>query len=228
MVLAFSLILSIALLAILVVLLRRSQTANAKSAIARDEALPPLKTAGSNLKSLYDLAQINDQQSSPAEREEPPANEQPSPPAPPESDWLERIMSARKEGNPERALLLAEAAYPRWGAYTQACLILRQMLREQSKGNALSESALHKLYQAAAMAEFLHEKGAARKPTQQELLTVYKELAALRFSYKGIGYDRLRLIRKADIKLFNRLWGLPEQHRLPRQAHQEKWSELLH
>ncbi len=142
--------------------------------------------------------------------------------------WQSRVNAAKKSGNLDLAYQICVDNYPLWGAYNQACIILRSRLKSMQLSRAESETLLRELYRSAVIAELLHDKsdGAEHRTLNQLKQLPLASLAEKEFDYAEIGYAQLRLIRKSDVKLLQNHWGRPDSHQLPRQALPELWQFL--
>ena len=140
--------------------------------------------------------------------------------------WLAEVNALKSDGDMAAALSRCRREFPLWGAYNQACIILRAQLKETPASDPREDALLRELHTLAATAELLHDKS-GDTPTlslgQIRQLDL-SQLDELDFPYAAIGYAHLRLIRKSDIRLMQARWGRPEQHQLPRQYHQGWWQ----
>lgn len=222
----FSIVITVVLLGITVYGLHRYQTMEVEYTVDRSMPLPPLDD---------ELVQVSPEQvpRQAQEPETPPAPRlsasKPEPPPEPRSEnWLERVAALKKSGDMDQALALCEDEFPLWGAYNQACIILRTQIRNATADSTHENALLGRLYRLAATAELLHDKSPqAAHYTQTQLkeldLTALKELE---FPYDAIGYAHLRLIRKSDIKLMQARWGKVHEHGLPRDYCQDWWDSF--
>lgn len=144
------------------------------------------------------------------------------------STWQAQVNAAKKSGNLDLAYQICADNYPLWGAYNQACIILRSRLKSMHLSRPESEKLLGELYRCAVVAELLHDKsdGAEHRTLNQLKQMPLAALAGKEFDYSSIGYAELRLIRKSDVKLLQNHWGRPKSHQLPRQAMPDLWQFL--
>ena len=150
-----------------------------------------------------------------------------APPARPQT-WNEELAELKKAGDILGALALCEHEFPLWGAYNQACIVLRAKLRSSKLDENEFDVVLTQLYRTAATAELLHDKS---PQTRRLTLNQIKQLKLHRnekldMPHSEIGYAHLRLIKKGDIKLMRARWGRPLNHSTPRQLHQAWWEEI--
>lgn len=148
-------------------------------------------------------------------------------------DWRTRVSALKQAGDRAAALAVCESAYPAWGAFNQACVLLRSQLGASQNSTKQKHDNLMRLYQTAALAELLHDKSSefvALTARQRQRIDL-KAATKLAMPYLDLGYVHLRLIRKQDIKLMRTRWGRPSKHQSPRQLHRDWWrktmSELL-
>lgn len=143
-----------------------------------------------------------------------------------DSNWLQQVAALKNAQQLDQAMSLCEQNLPLWGAYNQACIILRTRIKDADPEHR--EALLTQLYHLAATAELLHDKapGSDRlSPAQLKTLNL-TPLQSLQHPYSEIGYAQLRLVRKSDVKLFLDTWGRPAHHVLPRQFHADWWQEF--
>ena len=142
--------------------------------------------------------------------------------------WQTQVNRAKKSGNLDLAYQICVDNYPLWGAYNQACIILRSRLKSLQLSRAESETLLRELYRCAVVAELLHDKseGAEHYTLSQLKAMPLEGLLEKGFDYTEIGYAQLRLIRKSDVKLLQNHWGRPKTHQLPRKAQAQLWQFL--
>jgi len=142
--------------------------------------------------------------------------------------WLAEVNALKSSGDMAAALSRCRQEFPLWGAYNQACIILRAQLKDAPASGAQESTLLEELYTLAGTAELLHDKS-GETPTlnlgQLRKLDLSR-LDELDFPYQALGYAHLRLIRKSDIRLMQARWGRPEQHQLPRQYHEDWWRDF--
>jgi len=243
MVAFFSIVMAVLLLGITVYGLHKYQTMGVDYP-DRSAALPPLgddeatsEPRGEGLPPEYapvprDLPRAEDNQAS-VRRLKPKSGTQSVDEAENEAqtavkNWLDEVAELKTQGDLNLALDRCEREFPLWGAYNQACIILRAMLRQVPAADQDESPLLEKLYQLAAAAELLHDKTDADDslPLGQMKELDLGRLHDLENPYDQIGYAYLRLIRKSDIKLMQARWGRPQEHQRPRQYHEAVWLEI--
>ena len=147
---------------------------------------------------------------------------------PPNPSWQDELAELKKAGDILGALALCEHEFPLWGAFNQACIVLRGQLKSPELTETQTDDLLTQLYRTAAIAELIHDKS----PEYQHLtLNQLKALElrsaeALDMPYANLGYAHLRLIRKSDIRLMQARWGRPLLHSTPRKLHRQWWQQI--
>ncbi len=142
--------------------------------------------------------------------------------------WQEELAELKKAGDILGALAVCEHEFPLWGAYNQACIVIRAKLRSSELNENELDSLLTQLYRTAATAELLHDKSPQFRRLKLSQLKKLKlqQTEKLDMPYSELGYAHLRLINKGDIKLMQARWGRPLNHLAPRQLHQAWWKEI--
>jgi hypothetical protein len=219
---------TIALLTLIVYCLHRYQTMKVEFSADRILPLPPLdkdlKRQGKPRSNRPDVKATKRRTPAPTGRQAASADV---------PNWQTRLAELKQAGDSAGALAVCESAYPAWGAFNQACILIRSHLRLSQNSAKQMDHDLMRLYRTAALAELLHDKSpefvhlTARRRQRIDLKTARQ----LDMPYLELGYAYLRLIRKQDIKLMHSLWGRPGKHQTPRQLHRDWWrntiSELL-
>ena len=224
----FSISISIALLTLVVYGLHRYQTMEVKVSANRMLPLPPLDA---NLDNLSRLRRSRDTRARGTRKVQPrrtakSTHSQASVPKP--NTWQARVSAQKQAGDLTAALHICKRAYPLWGAFNQACILLRSGLDSASDSIEARDKQLSQLYQTAALAELLHDKSTDLRPltNKQRKSIDLKAAASLQMPYPELGYAHLRLLRKGDIKLMQTLWGQPGKHQRPRELHREWWAKI--
>ena len=151
---------------------------------------------------------------------------------PADSDnWLKVVNRLKREQRYDEALALAKSNFPLWSAYNQACILLRKKLKDGQESQTLNESdfqaVLQELYRTAVIAEFLHdnESHSERLELRQLRRIDLSSLESLETPFTELGYSRLRLLRKFEIKLMREHWGRPHKQQLPRRYYSAIWEQ---
>jgi len=147
----------------------------------------------------------------------------------PAQSWQDQVAYLKRHNQLTQALAVCEAEYPLWGAYSQACIVIRALLKEAQDDADNLQPIAEKLYQVATQAELLHEKTPDLPPlsTNQLKKLMLEQLTDFDMPYQKIGYTQLRLLKKTDIKLLTQLWGEPHNHVSPRAHCQAQWQPLI-
>ena len=214
----------IALLTLIIYGLHRYQTMEVEFSADRILPLPPLDK---DLTRLGKPRSIKPDAKAPPQSAPVPAGGQTASADAP--DWQTRLAELKQAGDSAGALAVCESAYPAWGAFNQACILIRSRLRPSQNSAKQMDADLMRLYMTATLAELLHDKSpefvhlTARGRQRINL----KMARALDMPYLELGYAYLRLIRKQDVKLMRSLWGHPGKHQTPRQLHRDWWRNTL-
>lgn len=139
--------------------------------------------------------------------------------------WADRIKKLR--GDPEKRLALAIENLPLPGAFREAAIATRALIRDKRKQNIEYEEDLAILYWLAAINSFsIPYSDVLKEPGYNVVESVPgKKLKGLPFSYKSLGYRKLELLNKTDIKWLSELWGEPEEHTTLHDMHNDVWRE---
>lgn len=145
----------------------------------------------------------------------------------PQTNWKDKVAAHKAAGDITAALAACATQFPLWGAYNQACVLLRGQLK-MGGTSGLSQEILARLYKTAAMAELLHDKSSDYPSfTLSQLKKLdLQALEQLSMPYTELGHAYLRLIKKGDVKLMQEYWGQPSQHTTPRKLNRIDWVEL--
>lgn len=217
--------------------LHRYQTMEVEYQVDRTMPLPPLKQGSQH--DFLERARSGNQDSTPelesgaaiapAVNQEATAKpevvvEPPSPVQP----WQTRVSAAKRNGDISQAMTLCSAQQPLWGAFNQLCILLRGQLKTAGLEETEKLKLLTRLYRTAVVAELLHDKSddTLHLSLAQLRDRDFRQAETLPMDYEKIGYARLRLIRKSDIKQMLTAWGRPEGHRLPRKVFEDWWLEF--
>ena len=234
-----SIVLALSLLGLIVYGLHKYQTMEVEYQVDRTMPLPPIKGDGSG-KPQSARKKNAEAESKPkrsrirntAKRQDKPRARKNGPdqePANTKANWQDLVTQAKTEGNFQQAYELCQQHYPLWGAFNQACIILRAQLKADKLPAEEFETLLNRLYRTAAIAELLHDKSdqAEHFKLHQLKLVPLPSLEVLEFPYQQLGYAQLRLIRKSDVKLMLSAWGRPDSHGSPRALHHDWWESQV-
>jgi hypothetical protein len=240
MTIALLTLLALVLLSAIVYVLHRMQVRETAHSADRQSPLPPLDLSA--VPPLPTTADDFDELTTPAappagaatfQYGEPGANISPAP----EShifgnvsgNWAQSCNALKNQGRFAEALAVCEANFPQWGAFNQACTVLRAWIQQHSDEGLDINPLLTRLFLTAASASFLHDKS----PLMPSLSALQmRELPGsawntLPLPYDSIGYTRLRLLARSDHRMMKERWGEPSSHLSVKEYHQEAWHHLL-
>lgn len=139
--------------------------------------------------------------------------------------WVDRIKTLR--GEPDERLRVAMENLPVPGAFKEAAIATRALIREARKQKLPYSDQLSLLYWLAAIASFgLPYSEKLEQPGYNVLQAIPgKTLTSLPFSYLQLGYEKLELLNKTDIKWLVESWGQPDAHTTLHELHHQLWDE---
>jgi hypothetical protein len=138
-------------------------------------------------------------------------------------NWLAQIKTLREAGQLTVALTLSRENFPRTQAFQQAAIILRQQIRNSLEHFQPADALLAELFHTAALADLFRTSSSHKPHDPQAALAAVRDLT---FSYGNIGYLRLKLLNKSDIRALEQLWGSPATHRHVEEVLGELWLQL--
>lgn len=198
-----TLVLSFALVALIVMALKKNQQRRLDDLAERDHSLPPLDIAPEPPATLPTLEPVASALRSEATAEQ-------------AGDWREQCKELRQAHLFEQALVCADQAWPLFQSYEQTALTLRAAIKQaQQDASPEFDKWLTTLYRTAAEASFLYDKVAGEPELRwQSIARTYsrQELRRIELPWIDIGADKLRLLTKTDRKLMIQAWGDPRQH----------------
>lgn len=157
-------------------------------------------------------------------------SDHPEPPEPGEPrHWQRRLKELRDAGDFDAALALSRAQYPRIQAFQQSLVTLRAALRQAQREKGEIDALLEALHFTAALAD-LFRPGAPLRPDPRRVDSAGLAAAAaerLALPYARVGYERLRLLTRTDVRLLVTAWGEPEAHRHAEEVAAEAWPALI-
>jgi len=138
--------------------------------------------------------------------------------------WADRIKQYRDE--PGKRLRTAMDNLPLPGAFREAAVALRAMIRAKRKAKKSYEEELGLLYWLAAVESFmLPYADKLKEPGFNVVQSIPgKRLRALPVDYQQVGYEKLGLL-KTDVKWIIAAWGEPQQHQTLNEVHRALWDE---
>ncbi len=221
----------ISLLVLIVWALHRHQQRKNEESVDRNLPLPPLEFRENNVEGMdvaEDILGITpDARSAPTP---PPLREQQNTVASYEGteQWLHSSRELLSQGKFEEALNVCQGALPQMGAFRQACVILRAQIRDLKKQGRSYLQPLTDLYHMAALADFFHAKGANIKSLSPIFIKQidFTQWQSLATPYARLGYKRIALLTKTDVKWFVQEWGEPDAHEAMHELHQQQWQTM--
>ncbi|MGR6502888.1 hypothetical protein [Shewanella sp. Koi 1] len=139
--------------------------------------------------------------------------------------WADRIKKLRDD--PEKRLALAIENLPLPASFREAAIATRALIRDKRKQKIEYEEELALLYWLAAINSFsIPYSDVLKEPGYNVVESVPgKKLKGLPFSYKTLGYSKLELLNKTDVKWLCELWGEPGGHTTLHEMHNDVWRE---
>lgn len=132
--------------------------------------------------------------------------------------WGEHLKTVRN--NPPERLSLALEFLPLPGAFREAAIPLRAMIRERRKTGQSVEYLLEQLYRLAALQDVLLDNFDLAESLDR------RSWESLSFPYDEIGYESLSLLSKTDVTWFREAWGEPTRHQKVQAYLGPRWDEI--
>lgn len=138
--------------------------------------------------------------------------------------WADEIKLLRDK--PRARLALARDNLPLPGAFREAAVALRALIRAKRRGGEDYGDELRQLYDLAAWQSFgVPYSESLQQPGFNVLESVPgKTVQALPFSYEELGYRELGLLNKTDTGWLVEAWGEPAAHSTLHQLHVGVWQ----
>lgn len=139
--------------------------------------------------------------------------------------WADRIKKFRNE--PIERLKIALDNLPLPAAFREAAIATRALIREKRKAAENYEEELALLYWLAAINSFsIPYSSVLQEPGYNVIESIPGDkLKNLPFTYQDLGYKKLELLNKTDIKWLVEAWGEPTNHTTLHDLHIELWNE---
>ncbi|MCK4347711.1 MAG: hypothetical protein KAW47_03760 [Thermoplasmatales archaeon] len=139
--------------------------------------------------------------------------------------WADRIKKLR--GEPVKRLKLALENLPLPASFREAAIATRALIREKRKAKNNYDEELALLYWLAAINSFsIPYSTVLQEPGYNVIESLPGEkLKSLPFSYHELGYEKLELLKKTDIKWLIELWGEPTAHITLHEMHIDVWRQ---
>lgn len=247
MIIFLSAVFAVALLVSIVYALHRYQQKEKTESVDRALPLPPLEVDGNHIiadENPEDILGLSGRHSSASAHSQPPPHSRSSVAVPhsvseiaapatrksKSANWLSESRRLRGAGDLHGALQLCRQAYPQAGAFKQACVVIRAMVREARKMEQNPEPLLESLYRTAALSAYFHaEDDKLPSLSSSELRKIVGEgWIDMSLPYQEIGVEHIALLNNADIRQLQECWGVPDRHVAVRHFHQEAWLQMIH
>ena len=147
---------------------------------------------------------------------------------PPGVFWADHIKTLKD--NPEARLTVAQDYQPLPAAFREAAIALRALIRERRKSKREYKDFLLGLYRTAATENFLlgtpYLEGIG--PGFNIAADIPRDVwQQLELPYEEIGYEKLELLNKTDVKWLVEAWGEPSTHQIAQQFHKALWKDAV-
>ena len=139
--------------------------------------------------------------------------------------WSDRLKQYLDD--PQKRLCIALDNLPLPGAFKEAILALRAIIRAKRKNKKEHAEELDVLYWLAVVRSFMLEYAPRlRQPGFNVFESIPAErIQTLPFSYQEMGHAKLALLNKTDCKWLAEAWGEPQTHMTLHALHQPVWDE---
>lgn len=139
--------------------------------------------------------------------------------------WADEIRLYKDQ--PIKRLKFALENLPLPAAFREAIVAIRSLIRSKiaAKGDYSNEISL--LYWLAAIESFSVPYSEVLKEPGFNILESIpgEEIKSLPFSYQQLGYQKLNLLNKTDIKWIIAIWGEPLEHTTLNVIHNRTWRK---
>ena len=152
----------------------------------------------------------------------------------PSSDQHWYVTAQNAKDNPTKRFEAGVKGLPMPGAFTEAALGLRGIIRDKIKANESYEDYLKELYTLAVWQSFSMKYSERAGTVGHNILERIPggQIAKLKCDYQDIGYKHLDLINKTDAKRLVAIWGEPKAHTTLLEFHNDLWrkyeDEFIH
>ena len=139
--------------------------------------------------------------------------------------WADKIKHLR--GEPIERLRLAIDNLPLPGAFREAAIATRALIRERRKLKEPYEDQLTLLYWLAAIDSFSVPYSEKLQTPGYNIVEAVpgSELKSLPFTYAELGYKKLGLLNKTDVKWLVESWSEPRAHTTLHVLHHDVWEK---
>lgn len=208
-----SLTLSLMLVALIVLALKKHQQQRLDALAERDQSLPPLDMPQetSSVKTEQDAEVIATDAPDEVTEDTPGQVVKEA-----VKDWKVACKEHRQAQRYEQALACARDAWPRSQSFEQAALTIRAAIKQAQQTDSPDfDKWLSALYRIAAEYSLLFDKAPGEAEIRwQTIARSYSrdELRRITLPWEDIGVNQLRLLNKTDCKMMIQAWGEPRQH----------------
>jgi len=138
--------------------------------------------------------------------------------------WAEKIKCFR--GEPVKRLAMALDNLPLPAAFREGAIALRAIIRLKKKAKETFNDELALLYWFAAIDSFsIPYSSVLQQPGYNVIESMPSSvIKTLPFSYFELGYEKLNLLNKTDIKWCIDTWGKPQGHQTLHDIHNDIWN----
>jgi len=147
---------------------------------------------------------------------------------PEDAYWREYVKGLLRE--PRKRLSLALDHLPEPKAFAEAVTALRTIIKDKQRAKQDIEPELALMYRLAAIDSFLFDTPEIEGVglAEEIFLDVPPEAWAwLEMPYDSLGYQKFRLLTRADGKLLRQKWGQPEKQQSAQKYHLIAWEDAV-
>lgn len=139
--------------------------------------------------------------------------------------WADKIKQYKDE--PSKRLALAFENLPIPGAFREAAVALRSIIRAKRKAKESYQDELKLLYRLAAINSFMLDYAPRLKEPGFNVMESVpgSRIQSLQYKYPDLGYRKLSLLNKTDWKWLIDSWGEPNDHTTLNQLYRSVWDE---
>jgi len=139
--------------------------------------------------------------------------------------WTEKIKEYRNDYIIRLTIAINKLPLP--AAFRESVLSLRAIIRQKRKLKEPIDCELKLLYWLAAIDSFsIPYSYFLRQPGYNVIESIPgKIIKSLPFSYNNLGYNKLNLLNKTDIKWLVEIWGEPQSHSTLNEIHNDIWHK---
>lgn len=139
--------------------------------------------------------------------------------------WADRIKTYY--GDPSERLRIAMENLPLPGAFREAAVAVRALIRQRRKKSEDVTDWLQLLYWLAAVESFsIPYSERLQEPGFNVMESIPGHVVqSLQFSYQELGHAQLPLLNRTDVTWLEEKWGAPASHTTLHELHQAVWLE---